>query len=191
MTDRNRNISIETPPLDPGRGTAAGTGVVAAECGIGALRQTVLTLSSVSITMTDAVAAGCHGSQKVYDFPAGLIHVMGVVCDLTTLAGTGGITDTSAVVGSVGTVAAATDNATLTTTEANLAPSFAGTLAAGAGTMKSLSTAALMAAAVIDGTVTAVDAFLNFATVDAGSTANDTLTVSGTITITWINYGDV
>jgi hypothetical protein len=42
-----------------------------------------------------------------------------------------------------------------------------------------------------DGTATAKDAWLNIAVPDAGSTANDTFTVSGTITLVWSNLGDV
>ena len=37
----------------------------------------------------------------------------------------------------------------------------------------------------------AKDAYLNVAVPDAGSTGNDTLTVSGTITLVWSNLGDV
>jgi hypothetical protein len=49
-------------------------------------------------------------------------------------------------------------------------------------------TTALLALA--DGTATAKDAFLNFAVPDAGSSANDTLTVAGTVTVVWTNSGD-
>ena len=121
---------------------AVTTGVTAAEYGDGVIHQTVLTLSSVAITMTDAGAAGSHGSKKVYDFPAGLIHILGATTNLTTLAGSGGIGDTGALVGSLGSVAVATDNATLTSTEANVVPSTDGTLVGGAGTLKGKSTTA-------------------------------------------------
>lgn len=169
-------------------GTVAGTGVTLVENGDGTMHKTVFTLTGLAITMTDAVAAGCHGSQKIYDFPAGNIYILGATTDLTTTAGAGGITDTAAVVGAVGTVAAATDNATLTGTEADIVPSTAGTLTAGAGTLLGKSVTAT--GAVFDGTGTAKDAILNFAVPDADSTANDTLTVSGTITLAWINLGD-
>ena len=165
---------------------AVTTGVTAAEYGDGVIHQTVLTLSSVAITMTDAGAAGSHGSKKVYDFPAGLIHILGATTNLTTLAGSGGIGDTGALVGSLGSVAVATDNATLTSTEANVVPSTDGTLVGGAGTLKGKSTAD----AVLDGTGTAIDLLLNLAVPDADSSADDTVTVSGTITITWVSHGD-
>ncbi len=155
---------------------------------VGTIRTT-LKLSNQVITMTDATAAGCHGSIKLYDFPACNLLFLGATCDLAVTAGAGGITDTAAVVAAIGTVAVSTADATLTTTEADLIPSTAATLAAGAGAAKgkTLTTGVV----VFDGTSTAKDAYLNFAVPDAGSTGNDTLIVSGTITLVWSNLGDV
>lgn len=174
-----------------GNGVKNGTGVTVAEGPTyGILHRTVLTLADVSITMTDHAAAGCHGSLKVYDFPVGLIQVLGAVTDLTTLAGAGGIVDGAALIGSLGSATAGIDNEALTTTEADIVPSTAGTLVAGAGTLKGVSTAATMAAGVFDGTSTALDMFLNLVVPNADSSANDTVKVNGTITVTWINHGD-
>jgi hypothetical protein len=89
----------------------------------------------------------------------------------------------------VGTVTAGVDNATLTTTEADLIPSTAATLSGGVGTAAGITLTA--GAVAFDGTATAKDAWLNIAVPDAGSTANDTFTVSGTITLVWSNLGDV
>ena len=155
---------------------------------VGTIRTT-LKLSNQVITMTDAAAAGCHGSVKLYDFPACNLLVLGATCDLTVTAGTGGIADTAAVVAAIGTAAVSTADATLTTTEADLIPSTAATLTAGAGAAKGKTLTA--GVVVFDGTSTAKDAYLNFAVPDAGSTGNDTLTVSGTITLVWSNLGDV
>lgn len=168
-----------------GNGTAAGTGVTAVEC-MPIIHQTILTLAASSVTMTDAGAAGCHGGLKIYDFPEGVVHIYGATCDLAVTAGAGGITDTASVVGSIGTVVTATDNATLTTTEANIIPSTAVTLTGGVGAFDSASTGG----ATYNGYSTPVDLFLNFAVPDAGSTANDTLTVSGNVTVTWVYLGD-
>ena len=169
-------------------GAVAGTGVALVENGDGVVHKTVFTLTNVAITMTDAGAAGCHGSQKIYDFPEGNIYIFGATTNLTTAAGAGGIADGAAVVGSIGTVAVAADNATLTGTEADIIPSTGGTLTAGAGVLKGKSVTAT--GAVFDGTGTAKDAILNFAVPDADSSASDTLTVGGTITILWANLGD-
>lgn len=155
---------------------------------VGTIRTT-LQLSNAVVTMTDATTAGCHGSVKLYDFPACNLLFLGATCDLTVTAGTGGIADTAAVVAAIGTAAVSTADATLTTTEADLIPSTAATLTAGAGAAKGKTLTA--GVVVFDGTSTAKDAYLNFAVPDAGSTGNDTLIVSGTITLVWANLGDV
>lgn len=171
-----------------GAGAASGTGVVAVELGDAALKKTVITLTNASITMTDAGAAGSHGSLKVYDFPAGVISYIGGTTDLTIARVGTAITATAAVVGALGTATVGTDDATLTTTEADLIPETASTLTAGAGVTKGKY--AVAPQAPFDGTATAIDAFLNFAIPDAGSTGNDALLVNGTITIVWSNLGD-
>ncbi len=155
------------------------------------VHRTVLTLAALNVDTIDHTTAGAQGSHKLYDFPAGIIQVLGCVTDLTIARVGTSIAAAAAVVASVGTAAAAIDNATLTGTEADIIPSTAAPLTAGAGTVKGKSTATEMAAGVWDGTSTAKDAYLNFAVPDAdhGGT-NDALTVSGTVTITWVNHGD-
>jgi len=168
-------------------GAVNGTGVAVVERP-GTVQTSVFTLTATSITMTDATTNGCHGSQKIYDFPEGNITILGATMNLTTLAGSGGIADTAALIGSLGTVANTAANETLTSTEADIIPSTSGTLAAGAGTLKGESTTALLA--TFDGTATAKDLYLNIAVPDAGSSADDTVAVTGTIVVTWINHGD-
>lgn len=172
--------------LNPTVGAAATAGVAATETVVGPFRKTVLTFTNVSITMTDATTAGCHGGTKVYDFPAGLALILGAVTDLQIAAGAGGISDTAAVVGAVGTVVAATNNETLTSTEANIVPSTAATLTSGAGNCDGEATTSPL----LDGTATAIDMYLNFAVPDADSSASDTITVNGTITFLWTIIGD-
>lgn len=189
-TDANRvrKLNLMTDALN-GAGSAGAAASVSVDVSEGpGVLKTVLTLDKVVVTMTDATTAGSHGSLKLYDFPACNLLFLGGSCDLTLTAGAGGITDTAAVVAAVGTTTVATDNATLATTEADLIPSTASTLTAGAGTTKGKTVTA--GVAVFDGTSTAKDAWLNFAVPDAGSTANDTLTVSGTVTLVWSNLGD-
>lgn len=186
-------IAVQEALTTPtGGGTPSGTGVAAADAH-GVVHRTVLTLTDVEVAMTDADVAGCHGSLKVYDFPAGVIQILGCVQDLTTAAGAGGIADGAALIGSLGTDAAGVDNEVLAGTEADVVPSTAGTLADGAGTLKGTMTAAVMAAAVFDGTTTtgaAKDLHLNLVVPNADSAGDDTITVNGTITLTWINHGD-
>lgn len=175
------------PKTSVGVGAKNGSEVSVVETGSDAVHKTVLTLSSLSVTMTDATTAGCHGAHKVYDFPEGVIQILGASYDLTTLAGSGGIADTAALVGSLGSATNDTANATLTSTEADIIASTTGTLTGGAGVLQkhgSINTTAF------DGHTTPVDAYLNLSVPDAGSSANDTVTVSGTITLIWANLGD-
>jgi len=193
-----KKLLTKTPKFLPGplavaigAGAVAGSGAVADEKGDGNVHVTTITLTDRVVTMTDATTAGNHGTSAVYTFPFGNIVVLGASCNLTTAAGTGGIADTAALVGSVGSVAVGTDNATLTSTEADIIPSTAGTLSSGAGVLKGESTAL----AAIDNTTTgtsgtAKTAKLNLAVPDAGTSGNDTITVNGTITLVWINAGD-
>ena len=173
-------------PLTSGAGSAAGTGV-SASSSRGSVNVTTITIAALSVTITDATTAGAHGTQKIFDFPAGNILVMGAVGTLSFTAGAGGIADTAAVVASIGSAAVVTDNATLLTTEADIVPSTSATLSGGVNAAIDMASTAQL---VKDGTSSAASANLNIAVPDAGSTANDTITVSGTVTITWLNLGD-
>lgn len=161
--------------------------VALVETGDQVVRKSSVTLTAHSVTMTDAGAAGCHGSVEIVNFPLGLIQIIGATLSLATTAGAGGIADGAAVVQSVGTVTTVTDNAALTTTEADIIPSTAGTLTAGVGAPVGVSTTP----AVFDGHTTAKKAFLNFAVPDADSSASDTLAVTGVVNIFWCYFGDV
>jgi hypothetical protein len=164
-------------------------GVTVQERGDGVFHQTVFTLTDVALTTTDAAAAGAHTSLQLYDFPACLLSYIGGSMSLTLTAGDGGLADNAAMVAGVGTATAGTDNGTLTTTEQDLIPSTAYTLSSGTVTAGAKSVTAT--AAVFDGTSTAKDAWLNIVVPDAGTSADDTLTVSGTVVLTWVHLGDV
>jgi hypothetical protein len=192
-TDANRvrklNLMVDSTNAAAAAGSSPVNASIATTDSSGGMIKTVITLSGLEVTMTDATTAGSHGSVKLYDFPECNMFFLGGTASLTLTAGAGGITDTAAAVVSVGTVTAGVDNATLTTTEADLIPSTAATLSGGVGTAAGITLTA--GAVAFDGTDTAKDAWLNIAVPDAGSTANDTFTVSGTITLVWSNLGDV
>lgn len=162
------------------KGSVAGTGVRVTE-GAG---KTVFTFTNASVATVDATTSGAGGGLKIYDFPEGAIFITGAVANLT-ISAAAGITTTAAVVGSVGTVTAGAD-ATLTSTEANIIPSTASPLTASAGTFSAVN----FTNAGFDGTAAAISAFLNFAIPDAGSSANSTITVNGTLTINWQYIAD-
>lgn len=169
-----------------GCGTASGTGVVATEYGDAYTHTTVLTLTNVAVTSTDHTTNGGSGSLKVYDFPEGLIGYSGGSTNLTIVSDAGGLAANSSLLGSMGSTAAGSDNATLTTTEADFIPSTACTLTSSAGAMKGKATTP----AIFDGTGTATDLYLNFAASAGDSSGTDNLTINGTITIRWAALGD-
>lgn len=171
-----------------GAGVAGGTNVSVTER-IGHTRETVLTFANEVIAVVDAAGAGAHGGLKIYDFPEGNIYVNGIVVDLAITAGAGGISDTAAVVAAIGKAEVQTDNATLFADEATFIPMTNVTLVGGAADFHGL-TSAQEAGQVQDGTSTAIDLWLNFAVPGDDSTADDTLTVTGTITILWAQLGD-
>lgn len=171
--------------VDPTGSAPSVNGLSIYEGGAGPFRQTKFVLNNMVVATTDNTTNGAQGSQKIYDFPAGAILVHGGAAKLT-ITGGAGLTATAAVVWAVGTVAPAAD-ATLTSTEANIIPSTAATLSSSTNTASAVTATA---AGILDGSSTAIDALLNFAVPDAGSSANSTITVTGEIVITWIQLGD-
>lgn len=161
--------------------------VIASESGDGTFHQTVLTLTAVPITMRDTEQGG---GVKIYDFPLGRIQRIGAT-------GTIAVTTTSVLADTLNTgvtcnwgVGSTTQaSATLATTEQDFVNVQAFTASATINVAGANSTgigAAVLAS--LDGTSAAVDAFLNLAV--AGATdidADATVTVSGTIKITWVN----
>jgi len=148
------------------------------------LNKTILTLTNVSVATTDATTAGAYGGLEIYDFPLGVLSLLGATTNLTLARVGTGLTTTAAIVSAIGTATAGAD-ATLTSTEADIIASTACTFTAGASTFKGISTAA----AQWDGSGTAKKAFLNFAVADAGSGGNDAILVNGTISLIWGNLG--
>lgn len=179
----------EVVAADTGLGAVAGTNVEVAESGNRILNKTVITLTSEELALTDEAGVVAYVGQKIYDMPEGAIMILGATADLTVSKDSAGVNDDFDGDFSVGTVTAGND-ATLSSTEANIIPSTATPQAtSGATTAKGQSTGA----ATIDGTTTAADIYLNFLVDDAdhdvgGTAAN--LVVSGTVTILWANLGD-
>lgn len=157
------------------------------EYGDGVFHQSVFTLTALPITMRDTEQGG--GAQ-IYNFPLGRIFRLGgtatiAVTTTSTLASTlnagvtcnWGVGSTTQASATVATTEQDFVNVTAFTASATI--DVAGANATGVGP-------AVLAS--LDGTSTAVDAFLNLAV--AGATdidADATVTVTGTIKITWVN----
>lgn len=154
----------------------------------GPLHQTVITLASHPVTVANTTGAS-FGSSKLYDFPAGVIKVLGAVASLGFVWTGEDIAATGSGDFSFGTTA--TSDATLSSTDVNLVPSTAMTdpFVAGVGAATG---GHLAAATILDGHTTALDAYLNLIIDDAdvADGASDTVLVSGTFRITWLQLGD-
>lgn len=165
------------------------TGLTSVTEKMGHIHRSLFTFTNMVITTTDGTTNGAQGSQKIYTFPRGLILILGGTANLTITGDGTGVINTAVVVGAVGSVAPAND-ATLTSTEANMIPSTASTLTAGAGVTKGRGVTQTYFDNTTNTNSTQLSANLNFAMPDASSTANGTITVTGTVEICWINLGD-
>lgn len=180
------------PVTTTGIGAKNGATVVAVENGNGVIFKTTLTCTATPVTMTDVVGTVQHGGTKVYDFPQGMILVLGAVIDGVFTGYTSLIDTFDGDVG-LGTVVAAGD-ATLTATEQDILKSTAMTTASGeAAVCDAQSVATLLTesgASWLDGTATAKDLYINFLVDDHNDHGSGTATFTGTIEFVWINLGD-
>ena len=189
-----------TPSAEVGT-AVANNNVVATESGSGNFRKTLLTLTATPITITDALA---YANVKLYDFPAGRIRILDCLTSLAfTTTSVIASTLNSGVTVSYGIGSAVASATTLATTMMNMMPGSGETVksftssttinvasAGVTGILAAVSAAQL--GAILDGTSTAIDAYLNVA-VPTGTDidADATLTVTGTVQLTWINAGDI
>lgn len=186
------SIQFDAAPVNTvGLGAANGTGVSVVENGDGVVHKTVITLANHAVALADEAGVVAYGGSKIYDMPAGAIYFLGATADLDMTKSSAGVNaDWDGDFG-IGTVTAS-NNATLATTEQNIIPTTATPQAsAGATTANGQSTSTENA--VVDGTSTAVDVYLNFLVDDADHDVTTTacnLIANGTITIHWINLGD-
>lgn len=180
--------AVESQLATATAGAKNGSTVTATETE-GIVQKTVLTLNAVPITVRDTQQGG---GVKIYDFPEGRIAFLGATGSIA-------LTTTSVLASTlnaavtcnwgVGTVTQA--NATLATTEQNIIQ-VANVTSSATINVAGAASASSGAATAIDGTTTPVDAFLNVAVASATDIdADATVTVSGTVTIHWINLGDV
>jgi galactokinase len=169
----------------PGTNAAS---ILVEEAGSDHNRQTVITFTNHVVSMTDATTSGSYGSLQIYSLPTAYAVARAVVVNMTAVPGAGGIGDTATLKYSIGTAAEAT-NDTLDSTQASVlgstnATAFVGGVGgggAGGGALTGVTTTA----AVLDARTSAVNLFLNFGIADAGSTANDTVTLNGKLYLTW------
>lgn len=174
-------------------------GLSVRECGVGPLRQTVLTFENVPFSLSDTNA---YGSLKVYTFPAGRIHAKATASLTATTKSTLASTLNASSTCSWGLGTAAASSATLATTMMNYLPGSGESVktftssatidvAGSAMTGFQAAVSAAFLSGLVDGTSTAAPVYLNIAVPTATDIDGDaTLAINGTVTITWVNEGD-
>ena len=174
-------------------GASAASLVTVAEYGDGVVHKTVITMASMVITVADSAGTGQYGSIKIYDMPVGVIAILGATLNSTITLVEANWTDTAEGDVAVGTIAVTNASDAMSGTEQDIIPTTAiPALTAQVGAMDAASTATELAAGVWDGTGGAKDVYLNVLIDDAAAhAAADTLTVTGTLTLVWINLGDM
>jgi hypothetical protein len=157
------------------------------EKGDGLSHQTVITMAGVASAIADG---GFEASQLLYTFPEGRISVEGVTVDLTLVTTTNFNASIADLYNfALGTVLNTDGDGTIGATSANLLANQSVDTASGSTTTNSMG-AALAASAQFDGTTTATPVYLNWAIPAANDKGDNTLTPTGTITISWKNLGD-
>lgn len=168
---------------DPGLGSSPASTIVAAEYGNDTTwRKTVLTITALTIAMSDDAGVAQYGGAKIYDFPLGMIQFGGAVVS-GNFTGYASLIDTFDGDVAIGTATAGT-GATLTGTEANIMISNPTTTAVAEVAAVSASGNATQ---MIGGHATATDAYLNFVVDDDVAHGTGNASFTGTVTLFWRN----
>lgn len=165
--------------------TALASGDIAVQDGQARVRQTVITLLDVPVTIVNN-ASGDYGTVKLGSWSVqNALLVVGGVASLTLTGGTLAAVSTECGLGTTAGIA----QTSLATVYENLLVGATATPSSNAASFTLKSTA--IASAVLDGTTTAWDMYLNFAAANTLVASDQSCTVSGTIRLTWFDLGDI
>jgi hypothetical protein len=163
------------------------------EYGDRAGHKTVITFNNTPVTITYADSTnGAAGNLKIYTFPVGVVRFLGIVSGLTATRGNNNLNANWSGNFAVGTSAITAATQDLASPRGNLVAATAIPAAtAGVATVRGF-TADTLASKHFDGTVTAVDAFLNFKIPAASfaTGANTSILLNGSLSISWQNLGN-
>lgn len=176
-----------------GDGSAGQNGVSVSQ-GAGNVNH-VITLKNFTIPLVDAAGVVAHGGLKFFEFDKGQIVISGCVVNLVITKSSAGVVDAWNGDFGIGSVIADA-TASLSSTEQNIVattstPAGTGT-GNGAAGAHSTAKGKLTTAVTLDGSVTAVDLFLNVLVDDANQDVTTTpcnMIFNGTISVTYQNNG--
>lgn len=163
-------------------------GITASVTGDGNTLTYKITLSSVELSISDEAGVGQYGSIKLLDLAEGLWMWSGGLTDLSATAVSPIIDAWEGDVG-LGTTAVSDGNA-LATTEQNLIPTTAIPAASSKVTTADAVSTSTESSAVFDGTSTASDIYLNLRVDDNAAHTASTITLTGTVYLTFTWLGD-
>ena len=152
---------------------------------VGATNQTIITFTNYAMPITDSGGNGGHGTLLLATFPEGMIDADGFIGDIE-ISEVAGIDAAGTFDMGIGTITVDVSNETLAGAEQDLVNEVGGTLVGGADTIDLVNVTLNQ----LDGHTTAVAVYFNVAVTDSDMTATGSMTMSGTIVITWSNLGD-
>lgn len=185
-------VGQEVAVLGSGGTVAGTTGLSSVSRGAGAIQKEVFTFDNVELSLTDEAGVVAYAGLKLTDLPEGAILILGATADIDLTKDAAGVNDDWDGDFALGT-ATASNNATLSSTEANIIPSTATPQASSGATTANGQSTTTEVPLIIDGTSTAVDIYLNILVDDADHDVTTTATnliLNGTVTLVWCNLGD-
>lgn len=174
-------------PVKGSSGAANGTGVQATTTTVPGGFKTVLTFKDTPIVLADEPGVVAYGSLKVFDAPAGILAIDNATANIAVTKSSAGVNADFDGDFSFGSVAAS-NNATLSTTEQNIIPTTATPQAVAGATTATF--AGMSAAARLGSVASPLDVYANFLVDDADHNVAGTpcnLILNGTFTMYWRN----
>lgn len=172
--------------------TAAADYVTAHEYGDGKNHITVLDIAALAVSTVDDGTAGHGGGTKIYTFPKGWIDIAASMQKWDTIVATSALTasggDAVLDIG-LGSDVADESMESLTGTAQDIANKLDVTCSSHSNVDQEAPSHGIASASAIDGSASAVDAYLNVACTAATAEANGTVTFTGKIVIFWRNLG--
>ena len=182
-------VSAATPTTSYGLGALNTTNVTSVvENGDGLTHQTVITLTGTATAIADG---GFEASQMLYTFPAGVINIKSVTCDITATMDTTNFNATANDLYNFALGSAVNDDGdgTISATGANMVPNIS--VDTGSGQTRTNAVEGFLVSPVnLDGTTTAISMYANWAVPAANDKGANTNHFTGTITVNWENAGN-